>query len=180
MSLGSKIRSRRRLLGMTLDAVAQATELSKPFLSQVERNKATPSLSSLHKIASALQVSTQYFVTLPTEKDTVKRADNLRFFTVENSGKQYASLTSNVPNRQLEALLTRLPPGTALEVTTHAGEEFFYVLEGCLHVTLDDQVFEVRAGDSAHYLSTTRHTWENQGEQDVLLVWVGTPTLLDI
>lgn len=180
MSLGAKIRSRRRLVGMTLEAVAQAADLSKPFLSQVERDQASPSLSSLRKIAGALKVHTGYFVNVPTEKETVKRGDQLRFFTLENSAKQYASLTGNVPNRQLEALLTRLPPKTVLEVTTHAGEEFLYLLEGCLHISLDDQEFEVRAGDSAHYLSTTRHTWENRGEQDVVLIWVGTPALLDL
>ena len=180
MSLGAKIRSRRQLLGLTLDTVAQAAELSKPFLSQVERNHATPSLSSLHRIAEALQVNTEYFVTVPTEKETVKRGDKLRFFTLENSPKTYASLTGNVPNRQLEALMVRMPPQAEMEVSSHAGEEFFYMLEGVLCITVDGQEFELRAGDSAHYLSTAPHLWENRGAEDVVLIWVGTPTLFDL
>lgn len=177
MKLGSKIRSRRRQLGLTLDAVAQTADLSKPFLSQVERDKASPSITSLAKIARALGVSIQYFLTAPLETDTVQRADKLRFFSLDDSGKQYAALTGNIPDRQLEALLTRLPPHSTSEVTTHAGEEFFYVLQGAVTITLEGQEFEVRTGDSAHYQSTTPHLWENRGTIDTVLIWVGTPTL---
>ena len=185
MTLGTKIRSRRRRLGLTLENVAQAADLSKPFLSQVERGHASPSLTSLSKIAHALGVSLQYFVSLPTEKNTVKRFKNLRYFTFDGSNNQYTSLTGNVPDRQLEVLITRLPPATTVdkavqEITTHAGEEVIYVLEGCLRITLDDQTFELEAGDSAHYQATARHTWENSGLGDAVLLWVGTPTLFDL
>ncbi|GAA4013810.1 cupin domain-containing protein [Deinococcus rubellus] len=185
MVLGTKIRSRRRRLSLTLHNVAEAADLSKPFLSQVERGHASPSLTSLSKIAHALGVSLQYFITVPTEKNTVKRAKNLRYFTLDGSKNQYASLTGDVPDRQLEALITRLPPATTLdkatqEVTTHAGEEVIYVLEGCLRITLDDQTFELETGDSAHYQASAHHTWENFGSVDTVLIWVGTPTLFDL
>ena len=177
MSLGAKIRSRRRLLGLTLEEVAQAAELSKPFLSQVERDKATPSLTSLARIAGALQVSTPYFVAPPLSDGAVQRSGDRRYFSVGTAQKQFASLTGHRPDRSLEVLLTRLAPGLVSEMTTHAGEEFCYVLEGCLHLAVEGREFDMEPGDSVHYQSTTPHLWENRSDRETVLLWVGTPTL---
>lgn len=177
MGLGAKIRSRRRLLGLTLEEVAQAAELSKPFLSQVERDKASPSLTSLARIAGALQVSTPYFVAPPIPEGAVQRSGERRYFSVGTAHKQFASLTGNAPDRALEVLLTRLAPGMVSEMTTHAGEEFFYVLEGSLHLAIEGREFDMAVGDSVHYQSTTPHLWENRSGRETVLLWVGTPTL---
>lgn len=177
MSLGAKIRSRRRLLGLTLEEVAQAADLSKPFLSQVERDKASPSLTSLTRIAGALQVSTPYFVSPPLPDGAVQRSGERRYFSVGTAQKQFASLTGHSPDRSLEVLLTRLAPGLVSEMTTHAGEEFFYVLEGCLHLAIEGQEFDMEPGDSVHYRSTAPHLWENRSDRETVLLWVGTPTL---
>jgi quercetin dioxygenase-like cupin family protein len=64
------------------------------------------------------------------------------------------------------------------EVTTHAGEEFVYVITGQVSLTLDGKTFELRAGDSAHYVSTLPHSWANTAPIESVVVWVGTPRLL--
>ena len=175
--LGAKIRSRRRLLGLTLENVAQAADLSKPFLSQIERGKASPSLTSLARIAGALQVSTPYFVDPPVPEGAVQRAGEQLYFSVGDARKRFASLTGRAPDRALEVLLTRLAPGMVSEMTTHAGEEFFYVLEGTLHLGIEDREFDLAPGDSVHSQSTTPHLWENRSDRETVLLWVGTPTL---
>src|SRR5476649_1919111 len=67
VSIGSKIRALRQRFKRTLDEVATSAGISKPFLSQVERGHATPSITSLVEIARALGVTVQYFVDTPTE-----------------------------------------------------------------------------------------------------------------
>src|SRR5262249_47729357 len=118
--LGGKIRALRHRLGRTLDDTATAAGISKPFLSQVERGLATPSLTSLAGIAGALGVTLQYFVDTPSEARSVRRAEQLRFFSFTDSTNLFARLTNASVGSQLESILVRLPIGTnsAAEVTT--------------------------------------------------------------
>ena len=67
VSLGNKIRALRQRLKLTLDETSTIAGISKPFLSQVERGRATPSITSLVRIAKALGVTMQYFIDTPTE-----------------------------------------------------------------------------------------------------------------
>jgi transcriptional regulator with XRE-family HTH domain len=178
LALGSKIRALRQRLKRTLDDTATAAGISKPFLSQVERGHATPSLTSLAGIASALGVTVQYFVDTPSEERSVIRGDQLKFFGFADSANLFARLTNMSGGRQLEAILVRMPPGQKRsEVTTHAGEEFIYVLDGEVSLTLEGKTFVLHSGDSAHYESTVPHSWANTARRESTVVWVGTPRL---
>jgi transcriptional regulator with XRE-family HTH domain len=178
IALGGKIRALRQRLKLTLGDVAERAELSKPFLSQVERGLASPSITSLKGISRALGVNLQYFVETPSEERSVCRGDQLRFFSFADSSNLFARLTNAPAGRQLEAILVKLPAGqTRSEMTTHAGEEFLYVLSGTLALTLEGKTFTLDEGDSAHYQSTVPHGWSNPSEEEAVLVWVGTPTL---
>jgi quercetin dioxygenase-like cupin family protein/DNA-binding XRE family transcriptional regulator len=178
VSVGSKIRGLRQRQGRTLDDIATAAQLSKPFLSQVERDLASPSITSLVSIAKALGVPVSYFVDTPTEAGCVCRGQDLKFFGFADSTDLYARLTNPSGGRQLEAILVRIPAGDRpSEVTTHAGEEFLHVLSGEVTLTLEGQSFVLGVGDSAHYESTVPHAWTNTSNQETVLVWVGTPRL---
>ncbi|MBP0589736.1 cupin domain-containing protein [Paraburkholderia sp. LEh10] len=178
LELGSKIRALRQRLKRTLDETATAAGISKPFLSQVERGLASPSITSLAGIANALGVKVQYFVDTPSEERSVCRANELKFFGFADSANLFARMTNLSGGRQLEAILVRMPPGQKRsEVTTHAGEEFIYVIEGQMSLTLEGKTFVLRAGDSAHYESTLPHSWANTARKESVVVWVGTPRL---
>ncbi|TDY27121.1 XRE family transcriptional regulator [Paraburkholderia sp. BL6665CI2N2] len=175
---GSKIRSLRQRLKLTLDETATAAGISKPFLSQVERGLASPSIYSLEGIANALGVKVQYFVDTPSEERSVCRANELKFFGFADSANLFARMTNLPAGRQLEAMLVRMPPGQKRsEVTTHAVEEFIYVIEGHVSLTLEDKTFVLLARDSAHYESTVPHSWANTANKESVVMWVGTPTL---
>jgi transcriptional regulator with XRE-family HTH domain len=177
--LGSKIRSLRLRLRRTLNETAAAAGISKPFLSQVERGLASPSLSSLSGIANALGVSSTYFVAEPSEERSVCRGDQLNFFGFADSANLFARLTSLGAARQLESLLVKMPPGQRRsEVATHAAEECMYVIAGEVLLTLEGETFALTAGDSAHYESTVPHSWENTAHMESVFLWVGTPRLL--
>ncbi|WP_321860705.1 helix-turn-helix domain-containing protein [Burkholderia cenocepacia] len=178
VSLGNKIRSLRQRLKLTLDETATTAGISKPFLSQVERGRATPSITSLVRIAKALGVTMQYFIDTPTEARSVCRGDALKYFQFADSANSFARLTNPVDGRKLDAILVRIPAGQSpSEVTTHAGEEFLYVMRGTVVLTLEDCTFMLSPGDTAHYESTTPHAWHNTADEDAVIVWVGTPRL---
>jgi quercetin dioxygenase-like cupin family protein/DNA-binding XRE family transcriptional regulator len=179
LAIGSKIRQLRQRLKRTLDETATAAGISKPFLSQVERGHATPSITSLVGIARALGVTVEYFVDKPTEARSVRRGEELTFFGFADSANLFGRLTNLSVDKKLEAILVRMPPGQQRsEVRTHAGEEFLYVMSGQMSLTLEGETFTLQAGDTAHYESTVPHTWVNTASEETMLVWVGTPKLL--
>ncbi len=123
-------------------------------------------------------MTVQYFVDTPTEAKSVRRADELQFFSFADSANLFARLTNVSGDRQLDAILVRLRAGQPpSEVTTHAGEEFLYVLRGEISLSLEGTAFVLHAGDSAHYASTVPHGWANTHGDETVLVWVGTPRL---
>ncbi|QIE28528.1 HTH-type transcriptional regulator PuuR (plasmid) [Caballeronia sp. SBC1] len=178
VSIGIKIRSLRQRLKRTLDEVATSAGISKPFLSQVERGQATPSITSLVGIARSLGVTVQYFVDTPTEDKSVRRKSELKYFGFDGTANLFGRLTNLSVGGQLEAILVRMPVGqNPSEVTTHAGEEFLYVMSGQISLTLEGTTFVLQAGDTAHFESTVPHAWCNTAREEAAVVWVGTPRL---
>ncbi|MCX4163474.1 MULTISPECIES: helix-turn-helix domain-containing protein [Paraburkholderia] len=177
--LGGKIRALRQRLKRTLDHTATAAGISKPFLSQVERGLATPSIRSLNGIASALGVAVQYFVNAPAERQPVRSSAELKFFKFAESANLFAQLTRESSSQQLEAVLVRFPPGQMQpgEMLTRASEEFLYVISGEVSLTLGHEAYVLQAGDSAHYPSTLPRAWMNSQRIEALALWVGTPQL---
>jgi transcriptional regulator with XRE-family HTH domain len=178
VSIGSKIRALRQRLKRTLDEVATTAGISKPFLSQVERGHATPSITSLVGIARALGVTVQYFVDTPTEGKSVRRGSDLKHFGFNGTENLFGRLTNPAVGGRLEAILVRMPVGqNPSEVTTHAEEEFLYVMSGQITLTLEGTTFLLQEGDTAHFASTVPHAWCNTAREEAVIVWVGTPKL---
>lgn len=177
--LGPKIRSLRQRMQLTLDEAAASAGISTPFLSQVERGLARPSVATLVAIARVLGVDIQYLLDAPREERYVARGDRLTFFGFADATKRFARLTRVTEGGRMEALLVRIPPGQQLdEITARAGEQFWYVLSGAVTLTLSGATYVFGEGDCAHYDSTDAHHWRNMGEREALLMWVGTPNLL--
>lgn len=177
--LGPKIRSLRQRKQLTLDEAAASAGISTPFLSQVERGLARPSVATLVAIARVLGVDIQYLLDAPREERYVARGDRLTFFGFTDANQRFARLTRVTEGGRMEALLVRIPPGQQLdEITARAGEQFWYVLAGAVTLTLAGATYVFREGDCAHYDSTDAHHWRNTGEREALLMWVGTPNLL--
>lgn len=177
---GGKIRALRQRLKLTLDCTARAAGISKPFLSQIERGLAMPSIASLKGIADALGVAVQYFVDAPSEQKFVCRGEKLSFFEFADTANSFARLTHKSGGRRLEAVLVRFPPyqsGPA-DMPTSAEEEFLYVTSGEISLTLEGKTFVLKTGDSAHYQSTLPQGWLNNRSTEALAIWVGTPNLL--
>jgi transcriptional regulator with XRE-family HTH domain len=176
---GRRIRTLRQRLRLTLDETAAQAGISKPYLSQVERGHATPSLRALIGIARALGVSLQHFIETPGEAQIVRRAERLTFKGFSGSQTQYGYLTKPDGNLSLEAQLVKIPAGAKhFEVAAQSAEEFMYVLSGEVSLTLEDSTFVLRAGDTAHFESAAPHGWANPTDTESVFVWVGTPKLI--
>jgi transcriptional regulator with XRE-family HTH domain len=176
LPIAAAVRARRRRLGLTLQELADKSGLSAPFLSQVERNQAAPSITSLISIAQALDVDIHYFISPPPSSQVVRRAAQPELLKTGTSVR-YVRLTGGHAERQMEALLMNIPPGSSAPATARAGEGFYYVIDGKLAVTLGNESFTLGKGDSAHF--DQRHPFQmaNAGKRMLQILWVGTPAI---
>lgn len=178
MNIGSAIRARRNQLGMTLTELASRSGRSISFLSQVENRNAGLSLTSLMQIAKALGVSINYFIDTTDAGPPIRAPEDRHYFTLNGSAIRNARLGSMDEDRQLEPMYAIIPPRSELNDSFgHAGEEFLYVLQGTLTLHIGQKVHQLGPGHTAWHRSGTRHKWQNQGDEEVHLLWVGTPKL---
>lgn len=173
-----KIRQLRTEQNLTLKELSDKTGLSISFLSQVERGISSLAITSLKKIADALDVPiTSFFATYPNENFIIK-IEEQKSFRLEGSDVDYTRLSGDFAGRLLEPLLVILPPGLPRSnVFNHPGEEFYYVLEGTVLFNVDGKEYLVAAGDSIHFPSKLTHFWFNPFEKQAKILCVLTPVI---
>jgi transcriptional regulator with XRE-family HTH domain len=171
---GGRIRELRRKADLTLQALADEAGISVGFLSQVERNKATPSLGTLASLAAALGVEVNWFIAAPQPADAVTRAGGRVRFSIADSSLSYERLDTSLPGGTLSSLIIHIPEGYASELTRHTGEEMIYVLDGSIRQTLGEAVIDLASGDSLHFMGDTPHAFANPGPGPARLLWTGT------
>lgn len=174
--IGTMLRLRRKELGMTLQALAAKSGLSAPFISQAERNQTIPSIVSLMKLADALGVDLKYFMEIPHDDSIVHRGDNLRVIDMD-SPVTYYNMSSELANQQMDGIVMSIPAGHEFPTDRREGEDFLYVLKGELYAEVGDVKATLRVGDGMHFDSRVPHTACNHSEEEVLLLYVGTPSL---
>ena len=178
-AFGGRIRELRRKANLTLQTLADQAGISVGFLSQVERDKATPSLGTLANLAAALGVEVDVFIATPKPADSVTRQGERPRFALADSSLSYERLSSVLPGGTLTAFIVHLPPGYSAETTSHVGEELILVLDGTVRQTVGMADFVLHPGDSLHFMGDTPHAFANLGDGPARLLWTGTsPRLL--
>jgi len=175
LRLGAHIRALRKLRGLTLVQLAAATELSHPFLSQLERGLAQPSLGSLRRIAVALETSPIEIIAAAEAAETGDGGAEVHRHGEGAVPDGFASGTARMLSHRsqafhpLEVESDELTPG---EYFVHAEEEFLYVVEGTVRVDLDGEAHVLTARESMYYPGGTRHRWwsEDGGPYRLLVV----------
>ncbi|MFC3885472.1 helix-turn-helix domain-containing protein [Bacillus songklensis] len=173
-----KIRELRLQKGLTLKELSERTELSISFLSQVERGATSLAITSLKKIADALNIKiSEFFDDTPNENYMVKASEQ-KPFNIKGSEFTYVRLNGEFTGRTLEPILVTLAPSQKqTQKYGHSGEEFYYVLKGFVIFNIDGKEYVIREGDSIHFPSTCPHTVENPFNEESILICVLTPVI---
>lgn len=175
--VGALIRARRHALRMTLQVLGKESGVSVGYLSQVERDHASPSISTLAAIARALKVGVDYFIAAPSTQEALTRAGERMGFSVKDPRIKYERLHAEFPGNVLSSFLITIEPGYVSEVANHEGEELVFVLSGDLVLHIENDTMRVGAGDSIHFRGNRIHSWANEGMESVKLLWAGTLTM---
>jgi transcriptional regulator with XRE-family HTH domain len=180
MQLGRKIRDLRLRRGLTVQKLADATHLSKGFISQVENDHTSPSLSTLRDLATALRTSMAYLV---VEDDPalhlVRAAERPQLPAYGNASR--TEVLSALPRRNLELLMLELPPGLPAgeQRHSHAGEECLLCVEGRVRLLHGEQEWMLETGDSCHFDGRVPHSTENPGPGVARMILAMTPAAFE-
>jgi transcriptional regulator with XRE-family HTH domain len=178
LSIGFAIRARRRKLGLTLRELAEGSGLSAPFISQAERGLTTPSVISLLHLARAMKVEIGHFIDVPKGGRTIRRANDPEY--IELGPKvRHIVLSGSLDDPKMETLIILLEPGVAHPTVRREGEGFYYLLEGKVNFQIEDDIYVLSTGDSAHFDQRLRYTMVNEGPKTARVLWVGTPPLFE-
>ncbi|WP_062302289.1 helix-turn-helix domain-containing protein [Demequina subtropica] len=173
--LGARLRELRRSRGLTLVQLADATELSHPFLSQVERGLANLSLQSLRRIAVALETSPVELVAAAEAEDgsAPRRIEVVRAGSRRPTPEGFARGTAVSLARGARPFTPIMVDSDASEpgeVFTHAEDEFVLVLEGAVVAELDGRAHALAEGDSVYYAGGVTHRWWSEQTYRLLVV----------
>jgi transcriptional regulator with XRE-family HTH domain len=176
VELGERLRAIRQLRRKTLKEVAGAAGISESFLSQLERGRTNATIATLQRLTVALGIDVSDLFGSPAARPRVLRRGALDFVAWGELGRK--ALLTPKPFHSLEVVVARFEPGgsTGDEPYTHGdSEELLIVVEGRVHVQLGAEVFDVEAGDSVHYESSTPHRVANAGDEPAEVMFVISP-----
>ena len=175
ITLGEKLRSLRQKNNLTQKELADRCELSKGFISQLESNQTSPSLSTLEDILTTLGSSFHEFFSDERGDNPVWRKEDV-FIKETGDGVTIHWLIPNAQKKDIEPIMVTLEPGAKTETDLpHMGEEFGHVLSGAVTLVLGGQRYRVRKGDSFSYKPSEQHYLMNTGKTPATVLWVCTP-----
>jgi transcriptional regulator with XRE-family HTH domain len=174
MDIGAKLKRLRLACGMTQEELADRCELTKGYISQLENELTSPSISTLTDILQALGSDLAAFFGNDKDEQIVFSEDD--FFVKEVADHTITWLVPNAQKNEMEPILLELAPGASLSKDMpHEGEEFGYVLSGAVVLHLGKNAYMVKAGQSFYYVSEREHRLENKGTEAATLLWVSSP-----
>lgn len=173
---GKKIREIRTARKLSMATLAETVGVSKSLISQIERGEVLPSLTTLEKIAVAMDVAITEFFGVeerPHEEQTVVvRKNERKKVLLPNTDKIYHVLTPNFKNH-IEFLIIEFPPKSNKEdydLFKHEGEECFLVLDGSFTLMIDGNRFDLEEGDSGSFDSGKKHIFINNSSKKGFIV----------
>ena len=179
-SLGERLRRLRSQAGLSQRELARRAGVTNATISQVEQDRVSPTVASLHKIVAALGLSLSAFFSDASEGELVPFQTAASLTELGSGGVSLRLVGAAFPGRELEMLVERYPPGadTGEEMLQHPGQECGVVIEGSIEVTVGTQTRELGPGDAYMFSSRTPHRFRNAGGVPCRLISAATPPSL--
>ena len=174
MKIGKKIKELRTLCDLTQEELANRTELTKGYISQLENDLTEPSISTLDDILKALGTNLGEFFSGENVNQIVFKKND--YFQKEENGYNITWLVPNAQKNEMEPILITLNSNSETQIDyPHEGQEFGYVLEGELLLIIDNKKYKVKEGETFYYDSNKNHYLRNVKDKICKVIWVSSP-----
>jgi transcriptional regulator with XRE-family HTH domain len=176
-SIGPKIRRLRQLKGLSLQQLGERSDISAAAIHKIERNGMVPTITTLMKLAVALNRPLSYFVDEDTNTDSpvvfIGAGERRPVFT-SKAGLELNSITGPYGRFFLAGASASIEPQahSGAKAMEHPGEELVHLLEGKLEFEIDGETFSLSPGDSLHFRTDRPHRWRNPGRRPAKAVWM--------
>jgi transcriptional regulator with XRE-family HTH domain len=174
MEIGSKIKDLRNQKGLTQEELANRAELSKSFISQLERDLTSPSIATLGDILQCLGTNISDFFNDEKEEQVVFLKEDYFEKTDGELGNTIEWIIPNAQKNMMEPIrLTLSAGGSTYPDNPHEGEEFGYVLQGSIAIHVGPHVYKAKRGESFYFIPDKKHYITSRG--GAVILWVSTP-----
>lgn len=176
MKIGAKIRDLRVKNGLTLEELASRSELTKGFLSQLERDLTSPSISTLEDILEALGTNlSEFFHSTPEPQRVFGKND---FFLDDRDDHIVEWIVPNAQKNEMEPIRLTIHPGCqSFMMKANEGQEFGYILNGQVELVIGKKIYPLKTKETFYLDSEQSHFIRNTGKKDAILIWVATPPM---
>jgi len=175
MKIGERIRNLRQLSNLTQEELAERANLTKGFISQIERDLTSISLDSLVQILDALDEDISEFFRGTVEEKIVYRQEDR--VAIEKEGvERFDLMVPGSTNRRLEPILITLRQGQATpKERPHEGEEFGYVLQGKVNLRFGKEIVQLKKGECFYFWAEKEHWLQNASSEETTILWISSP-----
>jgi transcriptional regulator with XRE-family HTH domain len=176
LKIGEKIKRLRRANNLTQEELANRAYLTKGFISQLERDHTSPSITTLKGILDVLgEELADFFRDVKHEKVHFDKKARV-LSSVSTDELSVEVLVPSAQSRLMDPVLISLKPGTSTERhSPHEGEEFGLLLQGRVTLWVDKISYKMRKGDCFYFSSDREHLLQNTGKRVAELLWIVSP-----
>lgn len=176
MNIGSKIKELRIQKSLTQEELADRAELSKGFISQLERNLTSPSIATLVDILQCLGTNLEEFFSGTTSEQVVfKKSDYFEKYDSELKNDVKWIIPNAQKNIMEPILLTLDAGGSTYPDNPHEGEEFGYIINGSITLHIGNRHYKIKKGESFYFTANKQHYIKASEKSGATLLWVSTP-----
>ena len=174
MEIGIKLKELRLKNQLTQEELADRSELTKGYISQLENDLTSPSIATLKDILQALGSKLSAFFSEDEEEPLVFTKED--YFLKEGENSSVTWLVPTAQKNAMEPIMLRLKGGAATEKDLpHDGEEFGYVLKGTIKVCVGKRDCEAKEGESFYFRSNKTHYLVNLTDEEAVVLWLSCP-----
>ena len=177
MRIGERLKQLRLRTNLTQEELAIRCDLSKGFISQIERDQSSPSIATLVDILECLGTTpADFFRESAPEEQVCYLHEDAYDSEDEALGNTITWIIPSAQKNEMEPILVKLRPGGRTQTyDPHAGEVYGYVLSGRLTLRRGKQKWKIKKGDSIYYSATLPYHLENHTASEATILWVSSP-----
>jgi transcriptional regulator with XRE-family HTH domain len=176
-SIGPKLKQLRQEQRLSLQQLAVKADVSAAAIHKIERNDMVPTITTLLKIATALDRPVSYFIDnddAPPEPVAFTRAGNRPAVFTPHAGLHLAGVSGPYTPFRSAAAVATLDPGanSGSKDLVHPGEELVFVTEGSITFDIAGTRYKVGRRDALHFIGEQPHHWANEGKTPARALWI--------
>lgn len=176
MEIGNRIKSLRKKMNLTQEELADRSELTKGFISQLERNLNSPSIDTLADILEALGTNLGDFFSENTKEQIVFTRED--FFVGINDKMKHKMewiVPNSVKNNMEPIIITLEKDGESRRYSPNEGEEFGYVLKGEIKLFYGNEEYRLKKGETFYFESDQERYIKNNYKGESKVLWISNP-----